>query len=51
MLLHEEAEEAAEAEDEEDEESVKVMFTCISYLMRYFHLIFCMQLFFSCSPP
>ena len=30
MLLHEEAE--AEEEDE-DEESVKIMFTCISYLM------------------
>ena len=29
MLLHEEA----EAEAEEDEESVKIMFTCISYLM------------------
>ena len=43
MLLHEEAE--AE-EDEEDEESVKIMFTCISYLMRYFHPIFCMQLLF-----
>ena len=32
MLLHEEAEEEAE-EAEEDEESVKIMFTCISYLM------------------
>ena len=30
MLLHEEAEEEAAAEDEE---SVKIMFTCISYLM------------------
>ena len=29
MLLHEEA----EAEEDEDEESVKIMFTCISYLM------------------
>ena len=42
MLLHEEA----EAEEDEDEESVKIMFTCISYLMRYFHPIFCMQLLF-----
>ena len=44
MLLHEE--EAEEEEDEEDEESVKIMFTCISYLMRYFHPIFCMLLLF-----
>ena len=43
MLLHEEAE--AEEEDE-DEESVKIMFTCISYLMWYSHPIFCMQLLF-----
>ena len=35
-----------EHEDEEDEESVKNMFTCISYLVRYFHNIFCMQLLF-----
>ena len=35
MLLHErEAEEAEEAEDE-DEESVKIMFTCISYLVIF----------------
>ena len=34
MLLHEEAEaEEAEDDEEEDEESVKIMFTCISYLM------------------
>ena len=35
MLLHEEteAEEAEEEDEEEDEESVKIMFTCISYLM------------------
>ena len=32
MLLHEEAE-AEEEDEEEDEESVKIMFTCISYLM------------------
>ena len=33
MLLHEEAEEAED--DEEDEESVKIMFTCISYLVIF----------------
>ena len=31
---------------EEDEESVKIIFTCISYLMWHFHPIFCMQLLF-----
>ena len=34
MLLHED-----EVEDE-DEESVKITFTCISYLVRYFHPMF-----------
>ena len=33
MLLHEEAEAEEAEDDEEDEESVKIMFTCISYLM------------------
>ena len=35
-----------EEEEEEDEESVKIMFTCISYLVWHFHLIFFMQLLF-----
>ena len=33
-----------EEDEEEDEESVRNMFICISYLVRYFHTIFCMQL-------
>ena len=33
-------------EEDEDEESVKNMFTCISYLARYFHTISSMQLLF-----
>ena len=37
MLLHEEED---EEEDEEDEESVKIIFTCTSYLIRHFHPIF-----------
>ena len=40
-----------EEEDEEDEESVKNMFTCISYLVRYFHTIFACSYFLMGSPP
>ena len=35
-----------EEEEEEDEESVKIMLTCISYLVWHFHPLFCMQLLF-----
>ena len=35
-----------EDEDEEHGQSVKIMFACISYFLRYFHPIFCMQLLF-----
>ena len=46
-LLHEEEEdEEEEDEEEEDEESLKSCFTCISYLVWYFHSVFCIQLLF-----
>ena len=35
-----------EDEEEDDEQSVKIMFTCISYLVLYLHTIFCMQSLF-----
>ena len=38
--------EEEEDEDEEHGQSVKIVFTCISHLLRYFHLLFCMQLLF-----
>ena len=33
-------------EEEEDGQSVKIVFTCISHLLSYFHPLFCMQLLF-----
>ena len=39
-------EEEYEEEEEEDGQSVKIVFSCISHLLRYFHPLFCMQLLF-----
>ena len=48
-LLQKEEEEEEDEEDEEEEEDGKfdkIMFTCISDLIRYFHPFFCMLLLF-----